>query len=179
MSTKKNAGRKRGGKKSPKNLDDALFGDYHGQAIDLVMQTRERMSRIPEYPDPSQEQDRLDWFVRVGGMIVEAIMKGDKAALPLFEGIAKVLKDGRVSKRGDWKTPVDAERTEAALIVMRQYDERPERSKWHLPPMTVDDFGKQLNAANPKAGDRRRTVGRMMSCLGAKKIPGKRGRPKK
>ncbi len=178
MSTKKNAGRKRGGKKSPANLDEALFGDYHGQAIDLVMQTRERMKRIPECPDPGQEQDRLEWLVYVGGMIVEAIMQGDKAALPLFEGIAKVLKDGRVDENGDWK-PVDAEWTEAAVIVTRQYDERPERSKWHLPPMTEDDFGKQLNAANPKAGDRRRTVGRMMSRLGAKKIPGKRGQPKK
>lgn len=221
MSTKKNAGRKRGGKKSPANLDEALFGDYQeneilvpdpdrglskvrrdylakrgkpvptgpdsdkpkkrldwrgrDRAIYLVMETRERMKRIPECPDPSQEQDRLEWLVHVGGMIVEAIMQGDKAALPLFEGIAKVLKDGRVDENGDWK-PVDAEWTEAAVIVRRQYDERPE---WHLPPITDEEFGKRLKAAKPKAGDLRRTVGRMTSRLGAKKIPGKKGRPKK
>jgi hypothetical protein len=175
MSMKKNAGRKRGGKKNPENLDDALFGDYHGDAIWLVMETRSRENKIPECPDPHEEEDRLFWRDMVGGMIVEAIMQGDEAAVLLFEGIAKVLKDGRVDENGDWKEPVNAEWTEAALIVMRQYDDRPECK---LPPMTVAEFIEKLKEAKPKAGDLRRSAGRMMSCLRAKKIPAKKVLPK-
>jgi hypothetical protein len=176
MNTKKKAGRKRGGKKNPKTLDDALFGEHHEKAIFLVMDTRMRMDRIPEFPDPHEEQDRHDWHAFVGRQIVEAILRGDEAAVLLFEGIAKLLKDRRVSKNGDWKKPVDTEWAEAAVIAMKQHDERPE---WHLPPMTLDDFNTRRTKEKRKAGDQRRTGGRMARQMGVKIIPAKKGRPKK
>lgn len=176
MKTKKNAGRKKGGKKSPENLDAALFGDYHENAVFLVMETRSRMNKIPQCADTHEEEDCLIWRDLVGGMIIDSIMQEDNAAVLLFEGLAKVLKDKRVNKKGDWKEPVDPERTEAAIIAMKQHDERPE---WHESPMTEAEFIKRLSAVNPKAGDQRRTGGRIARQMRVKIIPGIKGRPKK
>lgn len=214
MSTKKNAGRKRGGKKKPETLDEALYGDYQeneilvddpdsvlckvrrdylakrgkpvptgpdsdkpkkrldwrgrDKAIHLVTDTLARMRRIPECPDPCEEQDRLDWHAYVGREIVEAILRSDKAAVLLFEGIAKLLKGRCVDENGDW-TPVDEARVKAAVIVRRQRDERP---GCHLPPMTLTEFSKRIGVSA-------RTAARIAKDMGVMLVPGKEGRPNK